>query len=168
MPEGTQQQQRFWKELIELRGRVFYFQLYHIATERVDNALKIFLAIAANGSIAAWAVWSKAPMLWAGIVALAQLITVVKEYLPYQRRSKRLGNLISEFERIYLFAEGRWYDVSEGHLANREINGLIQEIKKRNLVAVDRHPDLFPLPQREKLKNEAKQRAEEYFQSLFA
>lgn len=48
-----------------------------------DRFVNVLLDIASSGSIAAWAVWKSAPMVWGGIIAGSQLVTAIKPYFPY-------------------------------------------------------------------------------------
>lgn len=168
MHDPHRHQRRYWKELVALRTHTDYLHLYQLEAQAWDNRVNIFLAITSNTSIAAWAVWGRIPLLWATLIGLSQLVTAVKGYLPYQRRIKQLAEVNSDLERLYLFAESRWYSVSEGELDNAEINELIAEIKRRKLKTVDEHLRITPLPPNEALLSKAEDEATKYFESTLA
>lgn len=64
-------QHRFWQELVQLRVHIYYLHQYHIAAERIETRLNMFLAITSNGSIATWAIWGKWPIVWTIIIGLS-------------------------------------------------------------------------------------------------
>lgn len=160
-------QQRFWNQLIQLKGHALYLNLYHLNSERMDNSLSILLAVASNGSIAGWAIWNKAQFIWAVIIAGAQLVNAIRNFLPYQRRMKSLAELAVEVQEILLFAESRWYSVSEGELTSRQIHDLILEIKRRENAAENKHLKRSPLPRKPRLVTAAEKLANEYFATMY-
>jgi hypothetical protein len=105
MSDSEIYQYRFWQELVQLKVHIHYLQYFQLNAQSRDNALNIFLAAASNGSIATWAIWGKASMLWAVIIGLSHLITAVRPYLPYQNRLKAVSALIRELEELSLHAE---------------------------------------------------------------
>ncbi len=43
-------------------------------------------------SIAAWEIWQEYQMVWAVIIALSQVITAIKPFLPFRQRLKPIRN----------------------------------------------------------------------------
>src|SRR6185503_2278756 len=130
---GKQYQLRYWKELTQLRAQIEYLNLYGSRSEYMDNGLVIFLAITSSGSIAAWAVWHQVPWLWGLLIALSQLVSAVKQHLPYQRREKAIQNLTPALESLFLRAEADWFKVSEGEWNNAQINSALTKVKQHKL-----------------------------------
>ncbi len=89
-------QRRYWQELSDLKRDARYIDLYHARTERTDRWLSILAAVTSSASIGAWAVWQHLGPAWAFIIAASQVLSAVKEHLPYSKRLKALGALSPE------------------------------------------------------------------------
>lgn len=122
-------QERFWRLLIQFKADSFYTAQYVARSERWDNGLNIFSALVASGSVSAWAVWQKLDWVWAALVAASQVLTVVKQYLPFKKRISPLRAVSFLYDDIFLKAESNWYAVSKGSLTEKEINDLIFSLK---------------------------------------
>ena len=64
-------QQRFWAELKAIKSEIEYFRMYLIEAERIDNSIKLTLAIASSGGIAGWALWrdQNLQIVWATLIS---------------------------------------------------------------------------------------------------
>ena len=105
-------QERYWKELYQLKYHINYLDLYLIDSDRKDNAINVFLAFTSTGSIAAWAIWERTGFFWAILIAASQVVTALKNFIPYKVRKKSLTGLIRDLEDIMHLAEKNWFAVS--------------------------------------------------------
>ena len=153
-------QLRYWKELYQIKVHLNYLELYLQDSEMKDRSINIFLAITSSGSIAGWAIWQQAAILWAVIIAASQVVTVIKNFLPYKTRMKSLSGIVQEFEDIILFTEKRWFDVSEGNLTEEEIHNLQFEVRTRKTKALKKHLGNNTLPEKSKLLSKAQNSAD--------
>lgn len=160
-------QEKYWKELYQLKVHVNYLELYLQDSERKEKAINIFLAITSSGSIAAWVIWQKIAILWAILIAISQVIMAVKDLLPYKSRLKVLSNLLHDFELIILSAEKKWYDVSEGNLTESEIHDLQFDIRSKKSEALKKHLGANILPEKSKLFSKAQASADDYFNNFY-
>ncbi len=160
-------QLRYWKELYQIKVHLNYLELYLQDSEMKDRSINIFLAITSSGSIAGWAIWQQAAILWAVIIAASQVVTVIKNFLPYKTRMKSLSGIVQEFEDIILFTEKRWFDVSEGNLTEEEIHNLQFEVRTRKTKALKKHLGNNTLPEKSKLLSKAQNSADVYFNNFY-
>lgn len=100
--------QKIWANLCNMKYKGFILELLVAKYQDLDQKINIFLAIASSGSIAAWLIWDKFPLVWGAIIAVSQAITAVKPYLPYSKMVKDLNSkclsislLNNEYERFY-------------------------------------------------------------------
>ncbi|ELH7496648.1 hypothetical protein BS100_23465 [Vibrio parahaemolyticus] len=121
------------------------------------------MAIASSASIATWALWKEHQMVWACIIALSQVITAIKPFLPYRKRLKAVSELNNQVQAIFLEAETIWYKVSEGLLTEEEIHEETVRLKGRILSAERASLNGIVLPRKNKLKAAAENAADEYF-----
>ena len=160
-------QQRYWNNLKELKTHVIYLHNYAAQSEWWDKAINIFLAITSSSSIAAWAVWQKYDLLWAFIIALSQVVTAVKPFLPYRQRLKAISELNDKIQEISLKSERNWYDVAEGELTEKEIHELCIALKNESLIAEIKFLKNLILPKKENLLKRAEKEADIYLKNNY-
>ena len=160
-------QQKYWKEIYQLKVHVNYLELYLEKTDFLDRALSIFLAITSSSSIAGWVIWKENAFFWAFIIAAGQVITAIKNFLPYKNRLKYLDGLLHEMEDLSWYAEKKWFDVSEGKLSIEEINELQFDIRKKKNKALKKHFSGNTLPIKKHLLKQAEETTKIYFNNFY-
>ena len=168
MTEPSAQQQRFWNELTQFRGQIEYLNLYEVHCERVDRAIKIFLALAANGSIAAWAIWREFSMLWGAIIAASQFLSAIKDHLPFERRLKCVRDLTGKLEAAFVQWEAGWNNLANGELSDEDINARLAELKKMKVELVTSCLSGATLPDKPRLHSAAATQAAHYFEIIYS
>lgn len=158
--ETSQYQNRYWNTLKELRTHVLYLQDYAACSEWWDKSVNIFLALASSSSIAAWAIWKEQQLIWACIIAVAQLITAIKPFLPYKQRLGVIIALNDKIQELALECEKGWFDVAEGELTEREIHDRQIELRNKSLAAERRALNGVILPKKAKLLKKAEFQAD--------
>jgi hypothetical protein len=98
---------KIWAALANIKYKGYLIDLLVNAFQRWDRNINIFLALTSSGSIAAWAIWKKYEIIWGIIIALSQIVTVIRPYFPYYKyvkelnaKSLKIENLNIEFERL--------------------------------------------------------------------
>lgn len=121
---------QIWATLNDMKFKGYCLGLLVDKFQRWDRNINIYLALASSGSVAAWAIWNNYPMLWGGIIAVSQVLTVVKPYFPYFKyvkelnaKSFRVDNLNIEFERL-------WYKIQHKKITDDEAVEIYFEHKK--------------------------------------
>ena len=82
---------KIWATLNDIKYKGYLLGFVINKFQKWDRNVNIFLAIASSTSIAAWAVWKINPMIWGAIIALSQVLTVIKPYFPYFKYVKELN-----------------------------------------------------------------------------
>lgn len=103
-------QERFWKELYQLKVHINYVEAHVHEAEKYDRSLKIFMAVTSSASIGAWVVWKDLSFLWASIIALSQVIAAISPHLPFKERLKTYSSMLHELEELFIQAESKWYE----------------------------------------------------------
>ena len=156
-------QERYWKELMQLKFQQFYFDEYLNESYKINNIINIITAIASSSSIAGWAIWNRLGYMWSIIIALSQLISAIKIYLPFSTRIKALTSACSDTNDLFLKAEYYWYRVANGELTSSKINDLNYQFKRDNQAINNKYNLQTYLPFNEKFKNIADTNVNEYF-----
>src|SRR5258706_183583 len=103
--------QQVWSGLCNLKFKGYVLSFLVERFQKWDRSINIFLAVASSTSIAAWAVWKVEPMIWAGIIAFSQLVTVTKPYFPYYKYVKELNSKLLRIENLNLEFEKLWNNI---------------------------------------------------------
>ena len=82
---------RVWGSLSNFVFKVYVIDAMVMRYQKYDKRINICLAIVSSSSIAAWTVWQIVPQLWAGMIAITQVIQAVKPYFPYSRYIRALN-----------------------------------------------------------------------------
>lgn len=160
-------QARFWHLLRETRTHSYYLCRYSAEADSREKVINVLLAITSSTSIAAWAVWQKYPFVWAGAIALSQVITAAKSYIPYTDRIKATAALADTMNEIADECEKNWFSVSEGQLTTEEIHELCCAIKGKISSAEKRQLKGLVLPFKQRLLRYAECDADRYLTAHF-
>ena len=110
-------QEHYWREFFRLKVHVIYVEQLLAKTETWDRSIKMFSAIASSASIGAWVVWKDYAFLWGTLIASAQVLNAVRQYLPYKDRLRCYAALRSELEELLLGVEASVVRQSVLHLS---------------------------------------------------
>jgi hypothetical protein len=164
---GNAYQIRYWNLLKELKVHVIYLHHYAANSEWWDKAVNIFLALTSSSSIAAWAIWQKYQMVWAVIIALSQVVTAIKPFLPYKQRLKGISELNDRIQELSLECEKNWFSVAEGELTEKEIHDIFISIKDKSISAERKCLKNMVLPTNRKILKKAEQEADLYLSTNY-
>ncbi len=160
-------QQKYWSLLKELKTHVIYLHNYAANSEWWNKAINIFLAITSSSSIAAWAIWQEYQIVWAIIIALSQVVTAIKPFLPYRQRLKPINNLNDMIQEISLDCERHWYSVAEGELTEKEIHDLYISLRGKCLKAEQKALKNIILPKKMKILAYAEKEVNIYLSNTY-
>lgn len=160
-------QERYWKKLTDKRYQLIYINEYYDRCVRLQRAINIFLALTTSGAIAAWAIWKEFPIVWAVIIAVSQVVTAIKPYLPYEKRIEAIYDVISQFSVICNEIEAKWFYVAKGTMAEEEINELYYSFEKRWTDIESKSLKGDSIKSNDKLAAIANEKKELYFSNQF-
>jgi uncharacterized membrane protein len=140
---------------------------YAASSEWWDKSINISLAITSSTSIAAWAVWQEYQIIWAIIIALSQVITAIKPFLPFRQRLKPISDLNDLMQEISLECEKHWFVVAEGELTEKEIHDLYISLKDKSLKAEKKALKDIVLPKQGKILMRAEKEADHYLTNTY-
>lgn len=122
-------QEKYWKYMVQIKAWIFYLDLYAEDSYKWDKRINVFGAIASSTSIAAWAIWQELSFLWSVIIAISQVLTAIKGFLPYSKRLKVLVPFMEDMKFLYNKIEYNWFMVASGEMTEEEINELLYTFK---------------------------------------
>ena len=135
MPANSDQpipeQQDYFQEFLQLKIDACYIRDYRNGLNRWVTSAATIRAIAANGSIALWAVWQKHAFLWAGIIAASQLADALKDVFPFSKRRKALSAWVRQLDRLFVLTQRDWADIAGGRCTNAQIGKRLHTLRSR-------------------------------------
>ena len=156
-------QEKYWKYMVQIKAWIFYLDVYTENSYRWDRIINIIVAIASSTSIAAWAIWQKYSFVWSIIIAISQVLTTIKVFLPYSKRLKVLVPFMEDLKFLYNKIEFNWLKVASGDLSENEINELLYSFKDEFTNIENKNLKEETLLENNKFREIADRKTDEYF-----
>lgn len=116
------QTDKIWATFQDMKFKGYLLGISVTQYQKIDRNINIVLAIAGSVSIGAWAVWKEYPIVWAGIIALSQVITTIKPFFPYNKLVKELNSRCFKIDLLNLEYEERlWNQIQLGMICENTI-----------------------------------------------
>ncbi|NPD68290.1 hypothetical protein HN018_19285 [Lichenicola cladoniae] len=165
-PPPVRQQSLYWNQLVQLKVGAEYIKAYR---ERVAGRIWLFdliKAVASSGAIAAWAIVQAHPLVWGGVIAIAQVADVIKGTLPLAKVHEGAARLTQSLDALFIEAQFEWERIAAGKLEEEEISAARRRIMT---VEHDLQAKHFPygLTRRSDLLKVAETETAAYFKGLF-
>ncbi len=148
-----------------MKTHAVYLELLLAKTEAIDRSIKIFLALVSSGSIAGWAVWKDAQLLWGILIAASQVINAIRSYLPYKERMKALSALARELDELAIHTEIKWLEIAAGELTEKEMRKLQADMLIKASSAAQKHFPNNSIPDNPALMRKAEATATKYLET---
>ena len=143
----------FYSVINDIKFKEQYMERYKIHAERIEGGLSIFCALASAGSIFAWTRWTNQYIWWSLILLAAQIVQIVKTYLPYSRRLDALKYLIPEMHLLVIAVENKWFELES--LEDADYTPFIREYRTKYADLDSKYLGPDPLPDIKRLRNKA-------------
>lgn len=153
--------------MCQIKAWIFYLDVYTEDSYRWDRIINIVVAIASSKSIAAWAIWQKYSFVWSIIIAISQVLTTIKGFLPYSKRLKMLVPFMEDLKFLYNKVEYNWFKVASGDLSEHEINELLYSFKDEFANIENKNLKEETLLEKDNFREIADRKNDEYFANNF-
>lgn len=154
----------FWSVFYDLKYKQFYLETYRTHAERINNAILVLGAIASASTIAGWKIWEAHAFMWSIILAIAQIVQVVKPYMPYAKRLQGAQYALPEVRELLIEIEHAWNRCGVIHTcSDDEYNDLIQQYRKQYRAIENKYMSGFNLPIVETVQETAIEQRDSYF-----
>lgn len=160
-------QEKYWKYMVQIKAWTFYLDLYIEHSYKWNKRINIFSAIVSSTSIAAWAIWQQLSFIWSILIAISQVLSAVKIYLPFNSRLKTLTPFMEELKFLYNKMEYNWYIVASGDMTEEEINKLLFEFKEQFTSIENKNLKEDTLLERNDFRETADRKTDRYFCNNF-
>lgn len=141
--------------------------LYGENSYKWEKRINVFSAIVSSTSIAAWAIWQQLSFAWSFIIAISQVLSAIKVFLPYSRRLKSIVPFMEDLKFLYNRMEYTWFKVASGEMTEEEINEILYEFKNEYTNIENKHLKNETLLENEKFKKKSDMKTDAYFKNNF-
>jgi len=162
-------QERYWKTMTTARFQIFFIDEHQIKSTKLSTMMNIYAALTASGSVAAWAFWGTLPLkwIWPVLIALAELMHILRPYLRYDQRSSRLPKLINSLFELYFPFENQWLAVSKGEISDKKMNNMISAFNEKWTTTCNTILNEDHLPEIDSIMKKSDEDNTKYFESNF-
>lgn len=154
--------QKYWSMYFDLKISEYYYQLYAIHSSRQKMILSFLCALGSAACVVSWYQSGVAPLLWASLILVAQIIAVAQPYLPFDKRLIAANYIHSDIAWLVLKVEDTWNTFSEDteeEVFSEKISFFSAEWQKIE----ERFADASTFPENRRLHNKAENSAKTYF-----
>jgi hypothetical protein len=159
--------ERYWNMMTDKKFHIVYLGLHYGKCVKIERWINIILAVISTGSLGALLVTDKAQKVWVIILALAQIVTAAKPYLPFQYRMNEIDKGLVALNMIYNDIEKEWNPIISGKYDEATINQLYYDFSKQWEKADAEMLKNDCLPQKAKLIEKANKEKNHYFEVMF-
>lgn len=131
---------QIWNFLIDSKTNEYLSSFVVKQYQKWDLWTNVFLVIATSSSIATWAIWGKLPILWATIIAVSQIITLIKPYFLFPKYIKVFYEKKIQWQNLSLELEELWHKYENEIIDKANASNIYFTLRKRCLT-FDKVPD---------------------------
>lgn len=158
--------EELFKYYVELGHSLNYERVYYISARRISSAYSGFLLLASAGGIVTLSVWDAAPVLWAIIAVLAQVLQVLQPLTQASKQRAALKYMIQDKEVLFDEVCAYWNDVGAYEILpeqESQVRAHIKEWKQQERSIRDRFAGDIDFPSKKRLEIVAKEKNRRYF-----
>ena len=148
----------FKKLLEKYIHTVGYYEACFQSSMKINKGIVIFLAVASSASIGSWVLWQQYAVVWAVIIGVSQVVSVVNEFLPYKKRIDDLPKLTGQLTAICIDMKKCWMETEMGKLTEDQILEQYTLFESKWNDTTDDYFQTYTIPKDNKKWNEAGER----------
>jgi len=132
--------------------------------QRYEKNINIYLALASSSSIAAWTIWVKLNWLWAIIITVSQVLTVIKPIFPYFKYAAVLNDKSRELKVLNIEVEELWHKTKDEEITEEEASNAYFDLQ-RKINDINHFETDIDSKVDEKTKEKAKEELKKFFKN---
>lgn len=160
-------QQRYWTELSHLKAQVLYVEGLCADVGKWDQRTKVFTALTSSVSIGSWLIWKEYSFIWAGVIAMSQVVSAVSPALAFNEKRKNYSSLAHDLETLFNQAEAKWYEIAMGRVTVEKINQERTLLRQARTKVTKKYFPSQMIPRKVKILEQAEIDALAYFSSFY-
>ena len=160
---GEIMKDKYWKEFYDIRKTAYYYQLYAVSSSRWNTFISAGCAIASTVFVGSVFFSQNAPIAWAIITLVLQVILAIQPQLPFFQRKQSAHYIFQDMNKLAYKAEHTWDDVSTEKMTDEEIDSKIREFRAEKDAIEERFANCDTFPDNAIIEKKAEKRANIYF-----
>lgn len=116
---------RYWTMYHRHKHFYYYYEEYQSRCSRTAKAVKVFLGLTSAGSIAAMLLSDRFPVLWAVLLAISQLVSLLEDNFGYSTAASALNFFVPDLDGILIDMEHDWDRINVEGLSDAQIMELV-------------------------------------------
>ena len=158
--------ERIWYYMLDSKFQSLYLGYQVSKYQKYDRNINIFLALVSSGSIGAWAIWQELQVLWAGLIALSNVIAIIKPYFPYSKYIKELSERSLKMQNLHLDYERLWYKYDKDQITEDNATEQFFDLKTKGVQYLTLNDDTFVFKD-EKINKRAEEEMKNYIKNNY-
>ena len=150
-----------WYSYCDSKTNEYFCSIVTERYKKYDISSNIFLTFSASGSVAAWGIWEKYPILWLIIVILTQIIQFLKPFFLFPKYIEIYNEKFILLQNINNKYEDLWIKLENENINDTEVGIIFDKIKSES-IQVDRFPNNLICLNFNKIHNEANENANRF------
>ncbi|MPQ46129.1 hypothetical protein GCQ56_03820 [Marinifilum sp. N1E240] len=150
---------KIWYFLVDSKTNEILSSLIVVKYQKWDLYTNIFLVVTTSSSVAAWTIWNVYPTLWALIIGLSQVITLIKPYFLFPKYIKVFNEKSIRWQHLSLELEEIWFELNQALIDEKALSSKFFELKKKSLT-FDNVPEDIIFFSHDKLQTIAEKKSE--------
>lgn len=154
-----------WKLLVDIKIAEYYFLFYSQRASKKRTIVSGLCALASASFVYTWYQTGILPLLWSILICLAQVVSILQPYFPYEKQLTAARYLHVDLSVLSFEIENIWYcssKLNEDEMYNYFVKFREAQMKIENRFST---PDTFSLNKR--IHSKAEQNAKIYLQNHF-
>ena len=159
--------ERYWSLMTQKKFALFYLGCHLHKCVLIERCTSIILAVISTGSLAGLIFNEKSRVVLTCILALTQIFTAAKPYLPFERRLKELDRGIPLLNMVYMDIEKDWNRIFDEDPSEDDINKIYYKHAKKwdEIDSEILKGDVLPF--NKKYEESANAEKDRYFENMF-
>lgn len=146
--------ERFWNQMLDYKYEAYCYYHYSQRDKLYQNILSGLCIVASLGSVSTWLLWQQFPVVWALIVAFAQIISALQPLFPFSMRLTASKYILQDLEAMLIDMERDFGYCGKG-ISDSEFSELIAKYKKLHAATLLRFCSEIEFPRKAKLSMKA-------------
>lgn len=158
---------KYFQRMYFYKYSILYLEAYLDMIVKKQRNWKIIIAISSSVAIACWTKWAGFAYIWGFIVVVAQIASVVLEYLPYEKIKPELFKTIAIKNNIYTEMEHSW---DKFEIENSDDAVISSKLYEYDNLWNKSEAEVFKndsLAQNKKVQDKAEKSAQQYFINMY-
>ena len=154
--------QKYWNMFFEFKVAEYYYQLYSLHAKKQRDFLSGLTTIGSAAFILSWYQTEVFPLLWGSLILVAQILTALQPYLPFEKRLTAACYICSDLIHLNLEIELEWDNFSNDS-SDEEYKDKTTYFRTEYARIEERFADSETFPKNKRIFKEAQKDDQIYF-----